>query len=379
MNYGDKAIVDEIVSGFVESSRIDRMYSYCRSYEDILSKAMDVAASVKSKHIGDIASFYTCLYITNQCVNDCSYCGYRVSNKDLERITLTPDEVREEAIAIRESGVNNVILIGGTLPEHKYKDLILKSVKILKEENLNPWIEFEYLSSETLKEIRDLGVDHFILFQESYAPTIFDIHHNKNSIKSDFLRRFREPEKAIDLGYQNIGIGSLFGLWKEFSWEVNRLHQHTELLREQGANVCISVPTLKDAETIDLSRYQTLIGQILYDKEYQKIIESTETEKLCKTTVKPDILKSIVTSLRLSLPDVSIALSSRENEDLRNELFPMVDLIGTGGVPNPGGRTVYKHLHEKGDKQFSLDDKRTPKEVKAHLKKKGIQVVPKIW
>lgn len=305
-----------------------------------INKAMKIAAELKSK----VTSLYTCLYITNKCVNDCGYCGFRRSN-DLTRITLTLDEIKEEAKAIQKQGVTNVILIGGTLPEKQYKDLIIKGTKIVKEIGLIPWIEFENLSKDTLKELHELA-NHFVLFQETYNKERYEKIHRNSPLKKDYFKRLKKIEQVIEAGFENITIGALFGLSTNYVDEISGLYNHAKSLHKKKRNVCISAPTLKSAPNLSISEN----------------ISYLEIEK-------------IFTILRLALPEVSLALSGRENIDLRNRLFPIVDQIGTGGIPNPGGRTIYKKEYEKGDAQFTLYDTRTPQEVKNYLQDVGVRVI----
>ncbi|MBC8500811.1 MAG: radical SAM protein [Nanoarchaeota archaeon] len=283
----------------------------------------------------NIATLYTCLYITNECINDCGYCGFRKSNDNLERITLTENEIREEAIAIRESGVRNAIIIGGTLPEGDYKDLILASTETAVEENLIPWIEFENLSYETLKELHDIGSDHFVLFQETYNRELYGKLHKKSPLKNDYDLRLQKIDEAIEAGFSNIGIGALFGLNKNYTFEVEELCKHTENLQDKGVNVIVSVPALNQA--------------------------NISSEELYKIT----------SQIRIALSGVSIALSGRERH--RDALFSLTEYIGTGGVTFPGGRTIHKGSEEVL-KQFDLGDTRTPKEIIDLLKSLNIEV-----
>jgi 2-iminoacetate synthase len=311
--------------------------------------AFDIAADLKSEKKGDMAALYTCLYITNECLNDCGYCGYGKSNEDLERITLTSEQITEEAKVIKEQGVSNVILIGGTVPERKYKDLIIEGTRNLLELNLIPWIEFENLSPEILKEINEVGAGHFVLFQETYDKDKYEILHIRSPLKGDYDARLRKVDEALEAGFVNINIGALLGLNRNHSSEIVGLYNHAKDLQERGANVCISVPTLKPTPG------------------YSSLNRISEKD-----------LEKAYTVLRLALPNVSLSLSGRENMELRNKLFPIIDQIGTGGVTNPGGRTAHKEVYQKGERQFKLFDTRSPKEVTEYLTSKGIKVMHKV-
>ena len=314
-----------------------------------LDEASHIAAELKSEQKGDLATLYTCLYITNSCLNNCGYCGYRSSNKNLERITLSSKQIAEEAKAIKDLGVSNVILIGATIQEEKYRDLIIEGTRSLLELDLIPWIEFENLSPETLKQISDVGADHFVLFQETYDKGKYERVHRGNSLKNDYDARLRKVDEAVASGFSNINIGALLGLNRDYISEIVGLYYHAKRLQEKGANVCISVPTLKPAPGLSISLNR--VSDFDIEKSY--------------------------TVLRLALPDASLALSGREGEELRNRLFPIVDQIGSGGVPNPGGRTIYKEAYQKGDTQFTLSDKRPPREVTQYLATLGIEVTPR--
>jgi len=270
-----------------------------------------------------MVEFYTCLYITNQCLNACSYCGFS-RDKDLERVILTEEQIRAEARVIKDSGVDNVILIGGTLPEKSYGGLIVRGTEILLEENLNSWIEFENLSLGLMEQLVVAGATRYILFQETYDSGLFNKLHQHNPLKNDYYQRLGQVDLAIAAGFKEVMIGSLFGLSENVDLEIDGLVKHVERI---SADVSIAVPTLKDNFPVDLVQ--------------------------------------IVLELKKQLPRVPLAFSNRETSELRNKLFPYVDYIGTGGVTFPGGRTIHKDKVNQG--QFSLFDQRTPEKIKEFL------------
>jgi 2-iminoacetate synthase len=272
-----------------------------------------------------MADFYTCLYITNQCINDCGYCGFN-RDQDLERVTLTEEQIRAEARVIKDSGIDNVILIGGTLPEKSYGGLIVRGTEILVEENLNPWIEFENLSLGLMEQLASAGATRYILFQETYDSGLFNKLHQHNPLKNDYHQRLEQVDLAVTAGFKEVMIGSLFGLSENVDLEIEGLVKHVERI---NADVSIAVPTLKPESSFQVD------------------------------------LKQIVLELRTLLPEVPLALSSRETPELRNKLFPHVEYIGTGGVTFPGGRTVHRDKIEQG--QFPLYDQRSAEEIKRCL------------
>lgn len=330
-------------NGLNEKEIID-LYNWLDNKEKITG-ARKIAEEVRFKIIGPNALFYTCLYISNQCENDCPYCGFRKSNKSLKRLTLNAKQIADEAEAIKKLGIRNLILISGTMSEKKYKNLITESVKILTEKKLNPWIEFENLSPNTLKKLVEVGAQRFILFQETYGNNYKQIH-SRSSYKEDPNRRLRMVNQAIGVGFKEIGIGALFGLNDDSLIEILGLYRHAKSLMKKKIKVSISFPRLTPAPglTINLPPHG------------------------------PDYLEKAMIILRLAIPKVSLALSGREYPEFRDELFGVIDEIGSSGTPNPGGRTVFKNYYKRGDTQFSLFDLRTPKEISKLLKKKKIIV-----
>ncbi len=312
---------------------------------ETLIAARRIAEKVREQALGRRASFYTCLYVTNACANDCPYCGFRKSNRSLKRITLTPDQVAAEAGEIKKLGIRNIILIGGTLPAETYSRLILASTKILAREGLNPWIEFENLPPDILSALPKLGARRFVLFQETYAEK-YQALHKKSPYKEDPEQRQGTISAAVSAGFREIGIGALLGLDENPVTEILGLYRDAKALMQKGIKVSISFPRLTPAPGLS-------IKQPPHGLDY--------------------LAKSIIT-LRLALPQASLALSGREYPEFRDELFGIVDEIGSSGIPNPGGRTVFKDYYQKGDKQFSLFDLRQPKEIESVLKKRGIAV-----
>ena len=309
------------------------------------------AQNLKRIKKGDFASFYTCLYISNMCINDCPYCGYQRGNSSINRITLKPEEIRAEAIAIKKSGVSNAIIIGGSQASKKEFRLMMLGVEIAASEGVTPWVEADNLTLEELCELRKLGSNHFVLFQETYDRKAYESIHKNCPSKKSYDNRLMQVELAVEAGFKNIGIGALFGLTHDYLFEALALYHHAKHLQSKGVDVCISCPTIKAAPGVNLEEWHV---------------------------PKDEELQGIYTALRLALPSASLALSSRESINLRNILFSIVDQIGTGGAPNPGGRSTHRLEYQSGETQFQLQDTRSPAEIRKVLNTKGITVVDKL-
>lgn len=311
-----------------------------------LDEARTVAESVRLRAKGPYAVSYTCSYLTSDCLNDCGYCPYRKSNLDIKRITLSLPELFDDIDAVLALGHKNVILIGGTLPEEHYKSLIIAATHYALQKGINPWIEFENLSEETLAELQKAGADTFLLFQESYKPSVFSAYHRTSVLKNDYTARLETQDRALQAGFSHLGIGALFGLHTDALYDLLGLYSHARYLEENHASVFISTPTIKK-------------GTGLSPK-----IGFSEVD-----------LERVLITLRLVLPSVSLALSARESAAFRDRVFGVVDYVGYGGAPFPGGRTIHHAVHATGQTQFHLDDSRPRVELDAALQKRGITFI----
>lgn len=311
-----------------------------------LEEARTVAESVRFRAKGPYAVSYTCSYLTSDCLNDCGYCPYRKSNSRINRITLSLPELLADIDAVQELGHKNVILIGGTLPEERYKQLIIAATHYALEKGIASWIEFENLSEETLAALCSVGSETFLLFQESYKPSVFSAYHRTSVLKNDYTARLETQDRALQAGFSHLGIGALFGLHADTLYDLLGLYSHARYLEENHASVFISTPTIKKGMGL--------------------------SSKLSFSEVD---LERVIITLRLALPSISLALSARESAAFRDRVFGVVDYIGYGGAPFPGGRTIHHAAHVAGQTQFHLEDSRLRTELDAALQKRGITFI----
>lgn len=311
-----------------------------------LDEARVVAESLRLQTKGSYAISYTCSYLTSDCLNDCGYCPYRKSNPNIKRVTLSLPEFLADIDAVQKLGHKNVILIGGTVPEKHYKSLIIPATHYALQKGINPWIEFENLSEETLTELQKAGANTFLLFQESYKSQVFRAYHRTSVIKNDYTARLETQDRALQAGFSHLGIGVLFGLHRDVLYDLLGLYSHAKYLEDHNASIFISTPTIKK-------------GTGLSPK-----IRFSELD-----------LERVLITLRLALPRTSLALSARESAAFRDRLFGVVDYIGYGGTPFPGGRTIHHAAHATGQTQFQLEDSRSRSELDAVLQKRGIKFI----
>lgn len=317
--------------------------------DELLNKIYDVAGEIKRKIYGKRVVIFAPLYISNYCVNNCSYCGYKCSNK-FERRELTFDEIREEVKILEDLGHKRLALEVG---EDNYNcpiEYILESIDtIYSTENKNGNIRrinvnIAATTLENYKRLKEKNIGTYILFQETYhKPTYTKVH--PNSVKGDYNYHLTAFNRAMEAGIDDVGGGVLFGL-SDYKFEVMGLMFHNEYL-EKNYNVgfhTISVPRLKKAEGMDLNEFPHLVS----DNEFKKI----------------------VAIIRLAVPYTGMILSTRETKEMRKKVLNYgISQISAGSCTGVGG---YKESVEgKKVDQFSIEDERSPLEVVKSLVRDG--------
>ena len=308
-----------------------------------LEKLFDAAKEIKNKIYGKRVVLFTPLYVSNFCTNDCLYCGFRVQNEEMKRISLTQNEIKEEVVAILEQGHKRVLMLMG---EHSKKASLdyfvecINSVYSVKDSKGNSIqrinVEIEPLNDEEFRQIKDVPIGTYTVFQETYhKPTYQQVHLSGK--KADYDWRLEVMHRALNNGLNDVGIGALFGLF-DYKFEVLGLLSHAKSL-EKKFNIgphTISVPRLQYAQNAPLSISNNAVSDIDF--------------------------KKIIAVLRLAVPYTGMILSTREKAELRMELLGLgISQISSGSRTNPGG---YKQAFSEIDNsQFELNDNRTSGEI----------------
>lgn len=308
---------------------------------DYLFKA---AEELKLKLFGRRVVLFAPLYLSNFCANGCVYCGFRSSNKGTARRALTPEEAVAEAKALEEMGFNRVLLVTGEDPERGI-DYITSCVRAIYE---NTGIRIVHVNAppmdtEGLASLKASGVGVYQSFQETYHRPTYEKMHPWGP-KKDFDFRLTVMDRALEAGFEDVGIGPLLGL---YDWRFDTLatiahSQH--LLREFGTHAhTISIPRLRPAE-------------------------GSELEWVPRTITDED-LKKVVSVFRLAVPTAGVVVSTRESAELRQELLHTgATQLSAASRTNPGGYSSGKESLE----QFSTNDHRGLSEVMASIIQEGM-------
>ncbi len=306
-----------------------------------LQELFKIAGEIKNSIYGNRVVVFAPLYVSNYCVNNCKYCGYKRDNK-FARKRLTREEIQNQVKVLERMGHKRLALEAGEDPVNCDIDYILDAIDaIYTTENDNGAIRrinvnIAGTTVENYKRLKDANIGTYILFQETYHQPTYEVMHPK-SLKGDYDYHLYAFDRAMEGGIDDVGGGVLFGL-HDYKFEVLSLMLHNDHLEEKfGVGFhTISVPRLKKAEGVDLETYPYLVE----DKTFKKL----------------------VAIIRLAVPFTGIILSTRETAAIRKELLQYgISQVSAGSCTEVGGYN--DEDHQDMGTQFTLEDHRSPLEV----------------
>lgn len=305
---------------------------------------LDTACYVKEEIYGKRLVLFAPLYVGNKCSNECLYCAFRKTNTGLKRVTLDMEEISKETELLLEEGHKRVLLLTGEAASYNI-DYIEKTIETIYAAEKDGQsirrinVEIAPMDTEDFARLKECKIGTYTCFQETYDPTLYKDYHPSGP-KSDYLYRLTVMDRAMEAGIDDVGIGVLYGL-ADYRFETLAMMDHARHLEEKfgcGPHT-VSVPRIEPAKGAPLTEN---VPMPVSDKEFRKI----------------------VASLRIALPYTGIILSTREQPELRRELFHYgVSQISAGSRTNPGG---YSH-EEENNSQFSLGDHRSMEEIISEL------------
>ncbi|WP_031513725.1 [FeFe] hydrogenase H-cluster radical SAM maturase HydG [Desulfofalx alkaliphila] len=316
--------------------------------EELVQLMFDAASEIKDKIYGKRVVLFAPLYVSNYCINNCVYCGYRRDNKFVRR-KLTMEEVAEEVKALEELGHKRLALEAGEHPTECSIDYILECIDTIYKVKLNNGsirrvnVNIAATTVEDYARLLEAGIGTYILFQETYHRETYKKMHPSGP-KMDYDWHTTAMDRAMQAGIEDVGIGALFGLY-DYKYEVLGLIYHSLHLEEKfgvGPHT-ISVPRLREAVGVSIKDFPHLVSDETFEK--------------------------IVAILRLAVPYTGLILSTRETQQTRDKLLNYgISQISAGSCTGVGG---YKKEAEKKNcgckveerPQFAVEDNRSPDEV----------------
>ncbi len=332
--------------------------------------------ALTQQRFGRVIRLFAPLYLSNECINNCKYCGFSRDNPIL-RVTLSVEEVAREARALKEMGFRNILLVAGEHPKFVSSGYLAECVAALHAEMPSVSLEVGPMETAEYRPLAQAGADGLVVYQETYDRAVYAEMHTAGP-KRDFAWRLETPERAYTAGFRRLGIGALYGL-SDWRREAIAVAAHAEYLLRN---------CWKAQLTISLPRLRPCAG------EFQPPSAMSDRE-----------LAQLVCAFRLFLPDTGLVLSTREPAKLRDGLIPLgVTLISAGSHTEPGGYTGAgrEKIHHttrgrivelaagasewasnghatNATGQFEIADERSAEEVADMLRRLGYEPVWKDW
>lgn len=310
---------------------------------EIIQEIKEGAKTLKERIYGNRIVLFAPLYIGNKCTNNCSYCGFRVSNKEAVRKTLTDKEIIKEVEALEDNGQKRLILVYGEHPDYN-ADYIAHTTKLVynvkkgKGEIRRVNINAAPLDIEGFRTVKLAGIGTYQVFQETYNPEAYKKFHLGGK-KRDYNYRLTSLDRAQEAGLDDVGIGALFGLY-DWRFEVLGLIRHTNHLE-----ACYGV----GPHTISFPRIQAA-SMLNMDDRY---------------IVNDDEFVHLIAILRLAVPYTGLILTARENAKVRKEVMRFgVSQIDGGTKLELGSYSDSKNYDQDLNKeQFKVNDDRSLNEI----------------
>lgn len=345
--------------------------SFMRLLEPCSNPALEEMArhsvALTRRHFGRTMRMFAPLYLSNECINNCAYCGFSRDNAIL-RVTLEIEQVAAEARHLAEEGFRNVLLVAGEHPKFVSGGYMEQCIRRLSLEIPSLSLEVAPMETEEYRPLVEAGAEGLVVYQETYDRATYRELHTAGP-KKDYDWRLDTAERAYAAGFRRLGVGVLFGL-SEWRREATALAAHLLHLQRVcwTSQLTVSMPRLRPAA----GEFQPT--HPFDDREF--------TQLLC--------------ALRISFPQAGIVLSTREPASLRDALAQLgVTMMSAGSHTEPGGYTGQgaDQLHKtvRGRKvegsctataateQFAISDKRSSAEVATMLRVRGLEPVWKDW
>lgn len=303
-----------------------------------------LAKEQTEKHFGQSKGLYIPFYLSNACHNECTYCGFRLSNK-LRRKTLSLQEMKNELEDIYKRGHRQILLVSGELKDFKNIDYLNHSVVLAKELGFSSIaVEFGALSVEDARKLRKSGAEKFVLYQETYHPKTYSEVHIGGK-KKEYLNRLEGIDRAISAGFTQVGCGYLAGLF-ENNFEAISLYNHFKFLQKEYWQVqfSLSIPRIKSATGLKE------VNLPLSDKKFAQTLFA----------------------FRLAFPQMPIYLSTREEIPLRDGLLKIcITDLSCDACTAPRD---YKNKTSKQLAQFEISDTRSMEEISRDIRYQGFEI-----
>lgn len=318
---------------------------------DRVQALYDLAEQIKKDFYGNRIVMFAPLYLSNYCVNGCTYCPYHLKNKHIARRKLTQEEIVREVTALQDMGHKRLAIEAGEDPVNNPIEYILESIKTIysiKHKNgairrVN--VNIAATTVENYRKLKEAGIGTYILFQETYHKESYEKLHPTGP-KHNYAYHTEAMDRAMEGGIDDVGLGVLFGL-ELYKYEFAGLLMHAEHLEAvHGVGPhTISVPRVKHADDIDPAAFDNSISD--------------------------DIFAKICACIRVAVPYTGMIISTRESQACREKVIRLGVSQISGASKTSVGGYAEEDVMEENSEQFDVSDKRTLDEVVRWLMQLG--------
>ncbi|WNJ18971.1 2-iminoacetate synthase ThiH [Pontibacter sp. G13] len=306
-----------------------------------------LSREITLKRFGKVMQMFAPMYLSNECQNICTYCGFSLDNK-IRRKTLSDREILREVEAIKTLGFDHILLVTGEANRTVGMDYFKHALELIRPHFSHISMEVQPLDQDEYEELIPLGLNTVLVYQETYHEEDYKKHHPKGK-KSNFQYRLDTPDRLGKAGVHKIGLGALFGLedWRADSF-YTALHLDYLERTYWRTKYSISFPRLRP-----------------HAGGLEPKVEMTDRD-----------LVQLICAYRILNEEVELSLSTRESEHFRNHVFKLgITSMSAGSKTNPGGYAVAPQSLE----QFEISDERTPEQIAEMLSNSGYEPVWKDW
>jgi 2-iminoacetate synthase len=312
-----------------------------------LEQMAQLSQQLTLKRFGKVIQLYVPLYLSNECNNICTYCGFSLDNK-VKRKTLTPMEIMQEVATIKEMGYDHVLLVTGEDNLKVNVDYFKMVLQLIRPHFSQISMEVQPLNKEDYEELIPYGLNTVLVYQETYHKDDYKKHHPKGK-KSNFSYRLETPERIGEAGIHKIGLGVLIGLedWRTDSF-FTALHLSFLEKKYWQSKYSLSFPRLRP-----------------FSGGLEPKVEMNDRE-----------LVQLICAYRLFNQELELSISTRESLRFRDNIIKLgITSISAGSKTNPGGYVV----DPQSLAQFEISDERSPAEIGAMITAQGYEPIWKDW
>lgn len=335
------SLLDKARKGKGLSHREASVLLACEDTE-LVSEMFEISCKIKEDYYGNRIVLFAPLYLSNYCVNGCTYCPYHLKNKNIARKKLTQEEIAAEVIALQDMGHKRLAIELGEDPINNPIEYVLECLKTIysvKHKNgaiRRANVNIAATTEENYRKLKEAEIGTYILFQETYNRKSYEELHPTGP-KHNYAWHTEAHDRAMRAGIDDVGLGVLFGL-EGYRYEFAGLLMHAEHLEATfgvGPHT-ISVPRIRRADDIDPSTFDNGVD----DETFAKI----------------------VACIRIAVPYTGMIVSTRESKACREQLLELgISQISGGSRTSVGG--YYKEEENGDSRQFEINDNRSLDEV----------------